>query len=329
MTVFTLAHLSDIHLGPLPRLGLRHCNAKRVLGYINWHKNRRVAHRPETLKLITADLAAQKPDHIAVTGDVANIGLPEEYMRGLRWLEQLGSPERVSLVPGNHDIYTTLRRDPGHLRWRAYMADHGEPALPLPTAPLTFPFVRRFGHIALIGVNSAIPTRPFYAGGRIGPEQLERSAASSMHSVARGLVRVVLIHHPPLPGQAPPNKALADADPLERILLQRGAELVLHGHNHISMTADQMSSTGPMTVVGVPSASLGRLHKSEPLARYHLFHFNSERMASSEPVIEMVARGLAEPGGRIVEIERRRILLGRPISLSNKQIAVEPGSPQA
>ncbi len=40
----TLAHLSDVHLSPLPGLPPRHWTVKRVLGYLNWHTRRKHVH---------------------------------------------------------------------------------------------------------------------------------------------------------------------------------------------------------------------------------------------------------------------------------------------
>ena len=39
--MFRLAHLSDIHLGPLPELSFRELASKRVTGWYNWQRNRR------------------------------------------------------------------------------------------------------------------------------------------------------------------------------------------------------------------------------------------------------------------------------------------------
>ena len=47
----------------------------------------------------------------------------------------------------------------------------------------------------------------------------------------------VLIHHPPLPGQAKRFRGLEDAAGLEAVLSRHGAELVMHGHNHRNMLA--------------------------------------------------------------------------------------------
>ncbi len=63
---FTLAHLSDPHLPPLPALRLRELTGKRALGYLNWTRNRHAIHRREVLDTLVADMQAQRPDHIAV-----------------------------------------------------------------------------------------------------------------------------------------------------------------------------------------------------------------------------------------------------------------------
>ena len=69
MTV--LAHLSDPHIGPLPRASMRELFSKRALGFVNWHRRRKAIHRMDTLTDLVADLKAQMPDQIALTGDIA------------------------------------------------------------------------------------------------------------------------------------------------------------------------------------------------------------------------------------------------------------------
>ena len=83
--MFILAHLSDIHLAPLPRPNPFELVSKRGLGYINWLRKRRRIHRPEMLAKIVADLKARKPDHIAVTGDLVNLSLTKEFAPACAW----------------------------------------------------------------------------------------------------------------------------------------------------------------------------------------------------------------------------------------------------
>jgi 3',5'-cyclic AMP phosphodiesterase CpdA len=256
---FTLAHLSDVHLAPVPWPRLTELDAKRALGLANWHRKRRLVHGREVADALAADMLAQYPDHIAVGGDLVNIGLPGEIEAAAAWLRALGPPEAVSVVPGNHDVYGSFGSDPGIARWNAYMGGTG-----------AFPFVRRFGRVALIGLNSAVPTPVFYASGRLGQAQIDALAALLASLGAENACRIVMIHHPPLPGQASWRRGLDDAADLAAILAQHGAELVLHGHNH---QASLVWSPGPaarIPVVGVPSASV-RPGFHDPAARYNLF----------------------------------------------------------
>jgi 3',5'-cyclic AMP phosphodiesterase CpdA len=305
-TALTIAHLSDVHLGPIRGFTPRYWNLKRLSGYWNWRSSRRAQHLRGVLDRLVADLKAQRPDHIVVTGDLANLGLPQEHIDALTWLQGLGPPERVSVIPGNHDIYARGGgRDLGTRRWAPYMSSNAEGAPLLGAASAAeFPFVRRLGGIALIGLNSAVPTPPLIAAGRAGPDQLARLADVLERAECQGLFRLVLIHHPPLPGQASATRGLRDAAALQAILYARGAELVIHGHNHLDMLALQPSAAGrPIPIVGVASASLARRHKREGLARYNLY-----RIAGPPWRVALVGRGLADADGAVVEIEQRWLI---------------------
>jgi 3',5'-cyclic AMP phosphodiesterase CpdA len=297
-----IAHLSDVHLGPIAGFAPRYWNLKRLLGYANWLRTRRDDYVRSVLDRLVADLAAQSPDHIAVTGDLVNIGLPQEHINALAWVKGLGPAETVSVIPGNHDIYSRLHGDPGTGRWSSYMASCAQGAAHA-GGDGTFPFVRLLGRIAVIGVNSAVPTPPFVACGRVGSDQLARLGRVLERLAGGEIFRLVLIHHPPLPGQAGHLRALEDAEAVEAVLARQGAELVLHGHNHHNMLAWCGTAGPPVPVVGVPSAALGRHHKGEPLARYNLY-----RIAGPPWTIELVGRGLERAGGPVVEIERRTLL---------------------
>ncbi len=299
---FVLAQLSDVHLGPLPRLGLVHLNVKRGLGWLNWHLKRRFAHSPAVLHRILEDLLAQSTDHIALTGDLVNIGLPEEYVAAARWMETLGPPDQVTVIPGNHDIYTRLGREIGVGRWQPWMRADGNRA----SEAATFPFVRRRGPVALVALNSAVETRPFSAIGELGRAQLSALGPLLDGLRAEGLVRVVLIHHPPLPGMAKPAKALRNAAALAHVLATHGAELVIHGHNHGFALSFAEGLGGSIPVVGAGSASMALPHPTEDLASYNLYRI----MPAGEGVtIELSVRGLERPDGPIVE--RRREIIRR------------------
>ena len=67
------------------------------------------------------------------------------------------------------------------------------------------------GPLALVGLCSAQPTLPFLAGGSLGAAQLERLEALLVELRERALVRVVLVHHAPVPGMVSARRALWDA----------------------------------------------------------------------------------------------------------------------
>ncbi len=295
---FTLAHISDLHLTPIVGFSPYHWNMKRGLGYLNWARNRRRVHSLDVANRLVADMWQHGADHVAVTGDIVNLGLPDELGAALGWLKTVGPPDKVTAIPGNHDIYTRRMRGPTCTEiWRDYIAGD-EWGVSFSGRPANlFPFVRRVGPLAIIGLNSAIPTRPFVAAGRIGDEQRAALADLLARLGRENLIRVVLIHHPPLPGQTSPRRALSDADALAALLSKCGAELVLHGHNHRDSLIWHPSARRPAPVVGVASGSGARTHGPEPMGRYNLFRFSGES-------IEMIVRGLGGPGGDVVEIAR-------------------------
>src|SRR5277367_4039521 len=90
MAAFTLAHFSDPHLPPLPAPRLVELAGKRVLGYLNWTRNRRKYYRREVLDALVSDMQAQAPDHVAMTGDVVNLAIEAEFAPALTWLKSVG-----------------------------------------------------------------------------------------------------------------------------------------------------------------------------------------------------------------------------------------------
>ncbi|MCF8476828.1 MAG: metallophosphoesterase [Pseudolabrys sp.] len=293
--MFTLAHLTDIHLAPLPKPRRRELIGKRLTGYINWRRKRRFVHDPAVLAALTADMKAQSPDHIAVTGDIVNIGLAQEYVHGRAFLEGLGSAHDVSFVPGNHDIYVPQAAIFAAREWRAFMADDD--------CKSGFPYLRRRGPVALIGLNSGVPTAPFMATGRLGPEQLAALATMLDTLKAENLFRAVLIHHPPV-SHAGRHKRLLDAQAFRRAIAAHGAELILHGHDHIDML-NWLDGPGGARVpaVGVPSASAkpGMDHDN---AAYHLYRIDG---APGHWTCEVTSRGMTM-GGEVVEEKRFELI---------------------
>jgi 3',5'-cyclic AMP phosphodiesterase CpdA len=267
MAAFTLAHLSDAHIPPLPVPQLRELLGKRVLGYLNWIRNRHTIHRRDVLDALVADMLAQRPDHIAVTGDLVNLALPAEFAPARAWLEHVGPPDRVSLVPGNHDAYVAATRDLAGATWGDYMRGDGA------GDATGFPYLRRRGPLALIGVSTAVPTLPFMATGALGPTQIAALDRVLAGLAGQPLFRVLLIHHPLRSKHG--HKRLTDSSELQEVLKRHGVDLVLHGHDHVHATIWVDGPRDKIPVVGVPSAS-SIAHGHKPAAAYNLFAIHRE-----------------------------------------------------
>jgi 3',5'-cyclic AMP phosphodiesterase CpdA len=292
---FTLAHLSDPHLPPLPAARLRDLAGKRGLGYLNWTRNRHKYHRRDVLDALVADLQAQRPDHIAVTGDLVNLALEAEFAPAAAWLETVGAPQHVTVIPGNHDAYVRATRH----RFAGTFADYlrGDTE----TGVTSFPFLRRRGPLALIGVSSAVPTPPLMATGRLGRAQLDALDRMLAQLSAEQAFRVLLVHHPLHSNSR--FKRLTDSRQLRAVLQRRGAELVLHGHDHIHSTMWFDGPGGKIPAIGVPSAS-ALAHRHYPAAAYNLFRI--ERDGNRWRCVQTV-RGI-DASLRVQEIRRTQLI---------------------
>ena len=197
--MFTLAHLSDIHLAPLPSAPPASLFSKRLFGFQSWHRNRCRVHIRAIADAIRDDIKRLGPDHVAITGDLVNISLEKEFKQALDWLRSFGPPDRLSVVPGNHDAYVPLAWERGMGMWHEYMS--GDAANAEGNGGQRFPYLRRRGDIAIIGLSTAVPTPALSARGRLGKTQREDLAALLEQLSGGEVFRVILIHHPPLPGQ--------------------------------------------------------------------------------------------------------------------------------
>ncbi len=283
--MFRLVHLSDVHLGPLPEPRVIDLIGKRLFGYVNWVGKRRALHDMGVLSRIVDDIKAQSPDHIACAGDLVNIALPEEFVAATRFMETLGDPQRVSLVPGNHDAYVGSSPAEIEKNWSRWMTtDSGRFE--------GFPYIRMMGPIALVGLNSGVPTSPFMATGWMGEKQRDDFKRAMQFLKLQGLARVVMIHHPPYLGGATFGRTLTDAARFEKIVAETGAELILHGHNHVSSMAYIKGPEGRVPVIGAPSASAAR-GSATHRAGYHIFDFDRTETGIK---ISGQTRGLLENG---------------------------------
>ena len=273
---FRLAHISDLHIGPLPPVTPRDLLSKRLLGYLSWRSRKQRIHRIEVLSALERDLRASAPDHVVITGDLVNLGLPAEFVQAGAWLRDLGTPGWISVVPGNHDAYVRIGRDRSLGHWADYMTSDEAPP-PGRAAASGFPYLRRRGPLAIIGLSTAIATPPGFATGRLGDGQLEALDRLLADLAGEDCCRVLLLHHPPLAGARTWRKRLIDAPAFRRIVACRGADLILHGHEHAPVNGMIEGRESRIPVLGVSSTS-SLDARPERRARYQIYSI--ERTAS-------------------------------------------------
>lgn len=299
--MFRLVHISDVHLSPLPRLRYRELASKRITGYINWMRNRRDTMQGTALDNLISDMLAQKPDHITITGDLVNLALNLEIDVARDWLKRLGDPEKVSIVPGNHDAYVPGALNKACQVWEPWMRgdgvnNHGK--------RLEFPFLRERDGVALIGVSSARATAPFMASGDFRSSQAKRLATMLDAAGTRGLFRVVMIHHPPVHGATPAHKRLYGIRRFQKIIRKHGAELILHGHTHLATRYDIDGPNGKVPVICVPSASQN-YGGHKPAACYNLFNIARQPQNGWSCVWEQ--HGIEDASQRIVKLSELQL----------------------
>lgn len=294
--MFTLAHLSDLHIPPLPVPRVSQLLSKRILGFINWQRKRHRIHRFDTLDRVIEDIKKLSPDHIAVTGDLVNIALPEEFPNARLWLNRIGTPQDVTLVAGNHDAYVKAMESEPQRAWGAYMRGDG-------AAESVFPFVRKRGPIAIIGLSTAVASGPTTATGKLGPEQLVPLPGILKKLGSEGAFRVVSLHHSPESEPHRHSQRLIDGKALIAAIGEGGAELVIHGHNHIHQLSWINGAGQRVPVVGVPSAS------ASPRGRWQPAGFNLYRIDGGPGAwhCEMASWSMNK-SGETIEIARRILM---------------------
>jgi 3',5'-cyclic-AMP phosphodiesterase len=166
-----------------------------------------------SIEMIAA--AGCSPDVLILSGDVANSGEAEAYVR-LRpvidaALERFGA--KLLVAPGNHDDVALLRE---HLLGR-------EPE----RSPLDE--VVRVGGLRLIGLDSTVPGE---VHGELDDAQLAALSGELAEPAPDGTLLVV--HHPSIWSTTPQSALVALRDPQRLAAVIRGSDvrLVLSGHTH-------------------------------------------------------------------------------------------------
>jgi 3',5'-cyclic AMP phosphodiesterase CpdA len=294
--MFRLVQVSDPHFQSFRLSSVRQLFGKRALGALNLLVRRRRKHRMELLQALLEDLRGRDFDHLALTGDLCNVALESEWAAALRWIAATGlPPDRVTVIPGNHDAYVPEVVESG--AFERLFAAHQTAELRAGQAP--YPFVRLRGDVALVCVSTGVPTGDVGAWGRLGTEQLARleSLLGAPEVTARR--RVLLIHHPPLVNRMGEERNLRDRQALQAVLARAGVDLVLHGHDHRDYFKELLGPGGkPIPVVGAGSASYAGGPATR--ARYNVYEIDAS-------AITVMTYAHDAATGKFVEYARRQL----------------------
>jgi 3',5'-cyclic AMP phosphodiesterase CpdA len=215
----------------------------------------------DQLSLAVARLA---PDLLAVSGDLTQRAKRSEFRAARAFLDALPFPRLV--VPGNHDVplYNVFTRFVTPLaRYKRAITTNLSP-------------VFRDDEVIVVGVNTA---RSFTVGeGKINEDQVDE-IVSHLSGAPRGLIRIVVTHHPfDLPEGVREERLLGRAAMAMAKLAAAGADLFLAGHLHISHvghTAERYKIAGHSALVvqagtvstrsrgEQPSFNVLRIHRPE------------------------------------------------------------------
>jgi 3',5'-cyclic AMP phosphodiesterase CpdA len=241
-------HTSDIHLLDLSGVSPWRYLNKRLTGRVNLALKRQRSHDGKLFDRMMDLVPQLRVDRLVVTGDLTNLALEPEFELVQRTLR--AAPVPTTVIPGNHDTYTRGSVRAG--RFESFLSDFMEGER---IGRAAYPFFQRHGDLAIIGVSTAIASLPLYAVGQVGADQLVRLSKLLEATGAAGLRRVVLIHHPVVDGVSGARHDLVDRSGFARVLAEHGADLVLHGHEHVTIDTTLPGPAGPIPIHGISSGT--------------------------------------------------------------------------
>jgi 3',5'-cyclic AMP phosphodiesterase CpdA len=274
-----IAHFSDLHLLSLEGVQFHRFLNKRLTGWAMLRFHRGSVHKPHAARAVADEVRGARIDHVAITGDLTNLALESEFALVKDFLENdLGMhPDQVSVVPGNHDVYT--RGAAKTRRFETFMKGYMTTDLPefgVEHHGAKYPYVKLRGKVALIGMSTAVPRAPLMASGRFGKAQIDQLALMLEHPEVRTRTKVILQHHP---AHNVKSRVIAfleglhDSKHMLRTLHRLEHGLILHGHSHIRVRRTVTTDVGQIDVIGATSASLLSSHPHRH-SGFNLYEFD-------------------------------------------------------
>jgi 3',5'-cyclic AMP phosphodiesterase CpdA len=268
-TPVRLAHVTDVHLLSLDGTRLRDFLNKRWAGGLNILLNRGRHHLAEVFDALVDDLNRLGVDQVAFTGDVTNLSLASEFRFARAHFDRIAvGPTNAFCVPGNHDNYVAEVAGRFEETFAPYCA--ADPGWEWPDGA-RWPSVRVRGDLALVGLTTSQPSGLLMGHGTVGAEQLARLEKVLGDPRLADKLRVVVMHHPSAGRHArSKRRGLRDHEAFAEVIGRAGAELVLHGHEHLDLRNALDGPDGPVPVHGVQSGSYA-IDSERRRARYRVY----------------------------------------------------------
>ncbi len=280
-----VAHFSDLHVLALEGVPIHRYLNKRLTGWANLRLKRKAVHHTELVHALARAMSQGGYDHVICTGDLTNLALESEFaaVRTLFDRELDLDPSRVTVIPGNHDVYTRGART--SRRFERYFVDWLKsdlPALAADTSGGLFPVVKLRGSVAIVGLSSAVPRPPFVAAGELGAAQIDALARVLEHPEVASRTVIVALHHPVVRKASARKQyldGLRDAPALLSVLRSLRGGLVIHGHLHRRVQRTITTTEGRLIQAGATSASLV---SSDPdrMAGYNVYEVTPDGVIS-------------------------------------------------
>ena len=231
-------------------------------------------------------------DHLVVTGDLTLSAEPREFERAADLLRPWAAAGKLTVVPGNHDLWTEDSVDTGRFL-RAIGADGLGMRRPVPTYPHVVPLGTE---AVLVALDSARHGEdPHTTPGRLGAEQLKSARELCRQHQLQGKATVLAFHHHVLlpPERIPSDDhvarmPLSDGHQVIRLLADLPVAAVLHGHRHCAFRVDVPGAAGPVPILCAGSVSRVA---DEPVrrARAYVYEFDASGLRGIEALVSGAA----------------------------------------
>ena len=206
--------------------------------------------QPQVVEALVALAAQQRPDVVALSGDITQRARPAQFRTARAFVDRLGAP--VLAIPGNHDIALFDLWDRLTRPYARYAAAFGQELEPVYSSD----------DLLIIGANTTRAWR--LKNGEVSTAQIGRVAKLLMAASPRQL-RVVVVHQPVAVTQASdrPN-LLRGHDAAIRAWSAAGADVVMGGHIHLPYTVALQRQGKRLWVVQAGTAISSRTRPGVP-----------------------------------------------------------------